>query len=73
MLEIGGRSWNVMLESWHDHGLCYGRLVFVGPSGKLWSDSNTAFSAATQHEVLAQALSLSDRLLAYRLREVISG
>lgn len=72
-LEIGGRPWNVMLESWRENGLYYGRLVFVGPSGKNWCDSSTSFSATTQHEVLAQALSLSDRLLAYRLKEVISG
>ena len=72
-LEIGGRPWNVRLESWLEEGRVYGRLVFVGPSGKLWSDPAAAFSAPTQTEVLSQALSLSDRLLAYRLREVISG
>src|SRR5688572_25350630 len=72
-LEIGGRAWNVRLESWLEAGRVYGRLVFVGPSGKLWSDPSAAFSASTQNEVLSQALSLSDRLLAYRLREVISG
>lgn len=72
-LELGGRSWRVMLESWLEEGRCYGRLVFVGPSGKLWSDPMPAFSATSQDEVLVQALSSSDRLLAYRLREVISG
>ena len=73
MLELGGRAWNVMLESWQEDGLCYGRLLFVGPSGKRWCDPTAALSAATQHEVLAQALSLSDGLLAYRLKDVISG
>lgn len=72
-LELGGRAWRVMLESWREQGAFYGRLVFVGPSGKLWCDPMAAFSAPTHHEVLGQALSLSDRLLAYRLREVISG
>jgi hypothetical protein len=72
-LELGGRPWNVKVEFWREHGRVYGRLVFVGPSGKLWCDPTAAFSAATQHEVLSQALSLSDRLLAYRLKEVISG
>lgn len=72
-LELGGRSWRVMLESWREEGRFYGRLVFVGPSGKLWSDPMPAFSAESRGEVLGQALSLSDRLLAYRLREVISG
>lgn len=72
-LELGGRNWRVMLESWREEGRFYGRLVFVGPSGKLWSDPTAAFSGPSQHEVLGQALSLSDRLLAYRLREVIAG
>ncbi|HUP90059.1 MAG TPA: hypothetical protein VM100_11930 [Longimicrobiales bacterium] len=72
-LEIGGREWRVMLESWRERGRCFGRLNFIGPSGKLWSDPLPAFNAPTQHEVLSQALALSDRLLAYRLREVISG
>jgi hypothetical protein len=72
-LELGGRPWNVMLESWREEGRVYGRLLFVGPSGKLWCDPAAAFSAGTQREVLTQALSLSDRLLAYRLKEVISG
>lgn len=72
-IELGGRPWNVMLESWREQGRVYGRLQFVGPSGKLWCDPTAAFSAATQDEVLSQALSLSDRLLAYRLKEVISG
>lgn len=72
-LELGGRAWRVLLESWRDSGRYYGRLLFVGPSGKLWCDPMPAFSAQSQHEVLGQALSLSDRLLAYRLREVISG
>ncbi|MGQ0813092.1 MAG: hypothetical protein ACT4O1_01340 [Gemmatimonadota bacterium] len=72
-LELGGRAWRVLLESWRERGRCYGRLLFMGPSGKLWCDPDAAFSAPTQHEVLGQALSLSDRLLAYRLREVISG
>lgn len=72
-LELGGRAWRVMLECWREHGGFSGRLVFVGPSGRLWCDPMAAFSAPTHHEVLGQALSLSDRLLAYRLREVISG
>lgn len=72
-LELGGRSWNVMLEYWRERGRCYGRLLFVGPSGKLWCDPLAAFHGPTQQEVMGQALALSDRLLTYRLREVISG
>jgi hypothetical protein len=72
-LELGGRAWNVMLEYWREHGRCYGRLLFVGPSGKLWCDPLAAFHGQTQDDVMGQALALSDRLLTYRLREVISG
>ena len=72
-LDVGGRSWMVMLEYWREHGRCYGRLLFVGPSGKLWCDPLAAFDGPSQNEVVGQALALSDRLLAYRLREVISG
>ncbi|HEY0671384.1 MAG TPA: hypothetical protein VGD27_03905 [Longimicrobiales bacterium] len=72
-LELGGRCWTVMLEYWREQGRCYGRLLFVGPSGKLWCDPLAAFHGHTQDDVTGQALALSDRLLAYRLREVISG
>jgi hypothetical protein len=72
-LELGGRSWTVMLEYWRERGRCYGRLLFLGPSGKLWCDPLAAFHGQTQQDVMSQALALSDRLLTYRLREVISG
>ena len=72
-LELGGRSWSVMLEYWREHGRFYGRLLFEGPSGKLWCDPLAAFHGDTHHDVLRQAHALSDRLLTYRLREVISG
>lgn len=72
-LELGGRAWSVMLEHWRERGRCYGRLLFMGPSGKLWCDPLAAFHGPTQRDVMEQALALSDRLLAYRLREVISG
>jgi hypothetical protein len=72
-LELNGRVWKVMLESWREHDRCYGRLLFVGPSGKQWREPMPEFSADTDGEVLVQARSLSDRLLAYKLRDVISG
>lgn len=72
-LELGGRSWTVMLEYWRETGRCYGRLLFVGPSGRLWCDPLAAFAGASQEQVVEQAFALSDRLLAYRLREVTSG
>ncbi|HEX6558178.1 MAG TPA: hypothetical protein VF021_01925 [Longimicrobiales bacterium] len=72
-IDLGGRPWRVLLESWRERGRCYGRLTFVAPSGKQWCDPLPAFNGPTHHEVLGQALALSDRLLAFRLREVISG
>jgi len=72
-IDLGGRTWRVYLESWREHGRYYGRLTFVAPSGKQWCDPLPAFNGPNQHEVLSQALALSDRLLTYRLREVISG
>lgn len=72
-LELSGRPWHVMLESWRERSRYYGRLVFMGPSGKLWSDPLAAFSAPSRDEMVTQARSLSDRLLTHRLRAVISG
>ena len=72
-LELNGHLWKVMLESWRERGCCYGRLLFVGPSGKQWREPMPEFSADTDGEVLVQARSLSDRLLAHKLMEVISG
>jgi hypothetical protein len=72
-LQLGGRSWSVMLEYWQEKGRAYGRLLFVGPSGRLWCDPLAAFHGHSQQHVLEQALALSDRLLTYRLREVISS
>jgi hypothetical protein len=72
-LELGGRAWTVMLESWRERGRYYGRLLFIAPSGKQWHDPLAAFNGPTHDDVLEQALALSDRLLAYRLRDVIAG
>lgn len=72
-LKLNGRNWDVMLEYWTEHGRCYGRLLFVAPSGKLWCDPLAAFTGHSEDDVAAQALALSDRLLACRLREVTSG
>jgi hypothetical protein len=70
-LTVDGVSWKVQLECWRQTGRCYGRLVFVEPSGRLWLDMQP-FQGRTDHDVLGQAMALSDRLLASRLREVVS-
>lgn len=70
-LTVDGVPWRVQLECWRQTGLCYGRLVFVEPSGRLWLDAQP-FAGRTDRDVLGQALSLPDRLLASRLRELVS-
>jgi hypothetical protein len=71
-LYLDGTPWRVMLQCWRTTGACYGRLVFVAPTGRLWLDAVDAFSGRTEDELLGQAQSLSDRLLATRLRRLVS-
>lgn len=70
-LTVDGTSWRVRLECWGQRGTCYGRLVFVEPSGRLWLDIQP-LRGRSDREVLGQALSLPDDLLASRLRTLVS-
>jgi hypothetical protein len=70
-LTVDGIQWRVRLEYWNQSGLCFGRLVFVEPSGRLWLDIQP-FRGRSDREVLNQALALSNHLLVSRLREVVS-
>lgn len=70
-LNLNGAAWRVMLQCWHGTERCYGRFVFVAPSGRLWMDSMEALSGTTEDDVLGQALSLPDVLLARRLRRLV--
>jgi hypothetical protein len=71
-LTIDGAAWRVMLQCWGNTGLFYGRLVFVAPSGRLWLDAVESFSGTDEHEVLGQAMSLPEGLLANRLRRLVT-
>jgi hypothetical protein len=71
-ITIDGRSWRVLLQCWNQTKLCYGRLVFVEPTGRLWTDACEAFSGKTRFEVIGQALSVPDGLLTSRLRRILS-
>lgn len=71
-LRLDGRTWRVQLQCWEDTQLCHGRLIFVDATGRPWPDALQAFSARTQLEVLGQALSIPDRALASRLRQLIT-
>lgn len=70
-LRVDGRTWRVQLQCWRDVQRCYGRLVFIEPTGRPWADGVQSFSGATQFEVLGQALSVPDRTLASRLRQLL--
>jgi hypothetical protein len=72
LLSVDGADWRVMLQCWGNTGLYYGRLVFVGPSGRLWLDAVESFSGSDELEVLDQALSLPQPLLANRLRRLVT-
>jgi hypothetical protein len=70
-LDLNGTPWRVMLQCWRGSDLCYGRFVFIGPSGRLWLDAVESFSARTEYEVLGQALALPDDSLTERLRRLV--
>jgi len=71
-LEIDGRPWRVLLQSWCDITRWYGRILYVGTSGRLCADPGDPFSGRSYHDVLSQALALSEQILAHRLRGAIS-
>lgn len=71
-LTLDGTPWRVMLQCWRNTDCYYGRFVFVAPSGRLWLDAIEAFNGASETEVLGQALSLPDVLLATRLRRLVA-
>lgn len=70
-LRVDGIAWRVRLECWGRTGTCWGRLVFVEPSGRLWLDVRP-LRGRTDRDVLGQALSLPDDLLTSRLRALVS-
>jgi len=70
-LLVDGTAWRVRLECWGTRGTCWGRLVFVEPSGRLWLDMKP-LRGRTDRDVLGQALSLPEDLLASRLRTLVS-
>lgn len=70
-LTLNGTAWRVMLQCWHGAERCFGRFVFVAPSGRLWMDSMEALSGTTEDDVLGQALALPDVMLTRRLRRLV--
>lgn len=71
-VSMDGSAWRVLLQAWSEQGAWRGQLLFVGPVGRVVSDGLTAFSGATYHDVLTQAMGLSETVLTVRLRSVMS-
>ncbi len=71
-LRFGGMSWRVLLQCWQENDQYCGQLLFIGPAGHLRRDPRHPFTGSTRAEIVEQALSLSDGLLTYRLRELVS-
>jgi hypothetical protein len=72
-LLMDGAWWRVRLETWRSGRFCYGRLLFVEPSGRLWPDGRPPLRAESDRELLRQARRIPSGLLASRLRELVSG
>ncbi|MGH7460661.1 MAG: hypothetical protein ACREMA_06485 [Longimicrobiales bacterium] len=71
-LRLGDGQWRVLLQSWQDQGWYFGQLLFIGPAGHLRRDPLHPITGPTRRDVFEQALSLSDHLLTYRLRDLVS-
>lgn len=71
-LRFGDVHWRVLLQSWQDQGWFFGQLIFIGPAGHLRRDPLHPITGPTRRDVFEQALALSDGMLMYRLRELVS-
>lgn len=71
-IRVSGAPWDVRLRCWHEDGMWLGRLLFVSPGGRVWSDPRPGFCGTTISGVIGQATSLSDPVLAGRLQQLIS-
>jgi hypothetical protein len=71
-LGFGGMQWRVLLQCWQENEQYCGQLLFIGPAGHLRRDPKHPFCGPTRAAIVEQALSLSDGLLTYRLRELVS-
>lgn len=62
-------AWRVQLECWAEDGAWRGRLLFVGPGGRAWTDGRPDLTGRSAMDVFSQVLSLSDRALVGRIRK----
>ena len=71
-LEVDGEFWRVLLQCWHEEGRWYGQLLFNAPSGRILADPQQQFTGGSLNDLLGQALDISERVLANRVRQVAS-
>lgn len=68
-LDLPDGAWRIQVECWAEGGAWRGRLLFVGPGGRAWTDGRPLLTGRTALDVLSQVLSLSDQALAGRIRK----
>ena len=71
-LSIHGLEWRVRLACRVEKGEWQGRLVFIAPTGRTWTDAAALFRGATAHAVIGQALGAPQKVLTGRLRALVS-
>ncbi len=71
-LSLDGAPWRVLLQAWSERGSWRGQFLFVGPLGRVFSDGLAPFTGTSYHDILRQAMGLSEQVLAVRLRDVVS-
>ena len=70
-LDIGGSDWRVRLQCWSENEHWVGRLHFIGPEGRTCMEERFSITGRSALEVLSRALTLPERTLAGRLRQVM--
>lgn len=68
-VELGAEAWQVRLECWSEGDEWHGRLLFVGPGGRAWTDGRPLLTGQSALDVLSQVLTLSDRALVGRIKK----
>ena len=72
-LPFEGHPFRVLLRCRSEALAWHGRLIFIDPQGRTRSEPIEAFHGGSVADVLSQALALSDRSLARRLRQALSN
>ena len=68
-VELDDGSWRVHLECWAEEDGWHGRLRFVAPGGRAWTDGRAPLTGRSAVQVLSQVLALSDSALVGRIRK----